>query len=64
MDLKCRLETRTSKKDNKPYDVIVINLTDSYEKLVYPDPAEKELIKLSGKDDSSKKEVVNPFKIN
>lgn len=46
MDLKCRLETRTS-KEGKPYEVIAIKLTDTYEKLVFLDSAEKELIKLS-----------------
>ena len=45
MDVKCRLETRTS-KEGKPYDVLVIKLTDTYEKLVFLDSAEKELLKL------------------
>lgn len=46
MDVKCRLETRTS-KEGKPYEVLVIKLTDTYEKLVFLDSAEKELIKIS-----------------
>jgi len=46
MDVKCRLETRTS-KEGKPYEVLVIKLTDTYEKLVFLDSAEKELIKMS-----------------
>lgn len=46
MDVKCRLETRTS-KEGKPYEVLVIQLTNTYEKLVFLDSAEKELLKLS-----------------
>ena len=58
MDLNCQLVTRTS-KEGKRYDVIVIKLTDTYEKLVFIDSAEKELLKLT------KDEVVkNPFDIN
>lgn len=49
MDLKCQLVTRTS-KEGKPYEVIVIQLTDTYEKLVFLDTAEKELVKMSNKD--------------
>lgn len=49
MDLKCRLETRTS-KEGKPYEVVVIKLTDTYEKLVFLDSAEKELIKMTNQD--------------
>lgn len=49
MDVKCRLETRTS-KEGKPYEVLVIKLTDTYEKLVFLDSAEKELLKLSQND--------------
>lgn len=59
MDLKCQLVTRTS-KEGKPYDVIVINLTDTYEKLVFLDSAEKELLRLTNDD----KIVKNPFEIN
>lgn len=40
------LETRKSKKGND-YQVIVIKLTDSYEKLVFLDNAELELLKFS-----------------
>lgn len=45
ISLQCSLETRLN-KENKPYEVIVIKLTDSYEKLVFLDNAEKELVKL------------------
>lgn len=38
------LETRTSKKGST-YQVLVIKLTDSYEKLVFLDKAEIELLK-------------------
>lgn len=45
MNIKCSLETRTSKKGND-YQVLVIKLTDNYEKLVFLEPAEIELLKL------------------
>ena len=45
MDLICSLTTKL-KKDGTPYEVIVIKLTDTYEKLVFLEPAEKELVKL------------------
>lgn len=57
MDLKCQLVTRTSKQ-GKPYEVIVIQLTNSYEKLVFLDTAEKELIKFSNGSEST---VKSPF---
>lgn len=47
-DLKCSLETRESKKGTT-YQVVVIKLTDTYEKLVFLDPAELELLNLSNK---------------
>lgn len=45
-EFKATLETRTSKK-GKVYEVLVIKLTDNTEKLVFLDPAELELLKLS-----------------
>lgn len=39
------LETRTSKKKGTTYQVLVIKLTDTYEKLVFLDKAEIELLK-------------------
>lgn len=45
MNLNCSLETRVSKK-GKEYTVLVIKLTDTYEKIVFLDNAELELIKL------------------
>ncbi len=44
MEVKCTLETRQSKKGND-YQVLVVKLTDSYEKLVFLEPAEVELLK-------------------
>lgn len=45
-DLDCSLETRVSKKGST-YQVVVIKLTDTYEKLVFLDNAELELLKLN-----------------
>lgn len=55
-EFKATLETRTSKSGN-PYDVIVIHLTDSYEKLVFLESAELELLKVYSEKNS------DPFKI-
>lgn len=46
MDVKATLETKTSKKGTD-YQVIVIKLTDTYEKLVFLEPAELELLKVN-----------------
>lgn len=51
MDVKklyATLETRLSKSGNA-YEVVVIKLTDSYEKLVFLDKAELELLNISSK---------------
>ena len=48
-EFKATLETRTSKKGNE-YEVLVIKLTDNYERLVFLEHAELELLKLSSKD--------------
>lgn len=50
-NIKCSLETRTSKKGND-YQVLVIKLTDNYEKLVFLESAEIELLKLNKKNDN------------
>lgn len=42
------LEERTS-KEGKPYQVVVIKLTDTYEKLIFLEKAEVELLKLRNK---------------
>ena len=44
--IKCSLETRVSNKGSE-YQVLVIKLTDSYEKLVFLDKAELELLKFN-----------------
>lgn len=44
MDLKATLETKISKSGN-PYDVVILQLTDSYERPVYLEKAELELLK-------------------
>lgn len=48
---KATLETRKSKKGND-FQALVIKLTDNYEKLVFLEPAEIELLKLSKKNDT------------
>lgn len=48
MDVKATLETRQSKSGN-PYEVIVIKLSENSEKLVFLQPAERELLKLYNK---------------
>ena len=45
------LETRTSKKGSK-YEVLVIKITDKTEKLVFLEPAELELLKISNSNNS------------
>lgn len=47
IEVRATLETRVSKKTNKPYQCIVIKLTDTYEKVVFLDTAEIELIKMN-----------------
>lgn len=41
------LETRISSKSGKEYQCVVIKLTDSLDKVVFLEPAEIELLKLS-----------------
>ena len=67
MDLKCTLETRTSKKGN-PYKVIVIKLTPNYEKLVFLEDADLEIFRLleaNGQFLSNKESLnlENPFNV-
>lgn len=47
LEVRATLETRVSKKTGKPYQCLVIKLTDTYEKVVFLDTAEIELIKLN-----------------
>lgn len=51
IDLKCSLETRT-KKSGGTYEVAIIKITDSVEKMVFLDQAELELIKMSSSKSS------------
>lgn len=44
MEIKATLETKTSKAGNE-YQVVILNLTDTYQKLVFLDKAELELLK-------------------
>ena len=55
MDLKCQLETRTSKKGTS-YTCLVVHLTDKYEKIVFLTSAELALLE-KNKDS----ELVKPF---
>lgn len=50
-DFKATLETRTSKKGSD-YEVLVIKLTEKLEKLVFLEPAELELLKMSSSKSS------------
>lgn len=45
-EVSCTLETRISEKKGTTYQVLVIKLTDAYEKLVFLDKAEMELLKV------------------
>lgn len=47
IEVRATLETRISKKTGKTYQCLVIKLTDSYEKVVFLDNAEVELIKIN-----------------
>lgn len=47
IEVRATLETRVSKKSGKTYQCIVIKLTDTYEKIVFLDIAEVELIKMN-----------------
>lgn len=55
-EVKATLETRTSQKGNE-YQCLVIKLTDTYEKIVFLDKSELELLRLTN---SSK--TFDPFK--
>lgn len=47
IEVRATLETRVSKKSGKTYQCIVIKLTETYEKIVFLDNAEVELIKMN-----------------
>lgn len=50
-EYKATLETRTSQKGNE-YQVLVVHLTDTYEKSVFLEKAELELLKAYQKSDN------------
>lgn len=50
MEVKATLEERTS-KSGKNYQVLVVHLTDTYEKLVFLEKAETELLKAKKETD-------------
>lgn len=50
-EFKATLETRTSKKGSQ-YEVLVIKITDNIEKLVFLEPAELELLKMTNSKSS------------
>lgn len=47
IEVRATLQTRISKKSGKPYQCVVIKLTDTYEKIILLDNAEIELIKIT-----------------
>lgn len=47
IEVRATLETRISKKSGKPYQCLVIKLTANYEKVVFLDNAEVELLKMN-----------------
>lgn len=50
IQFKCILETRHSEKSGKDYKVFVIEITPGYKKVVFPENAELEIIKLIEKN--------------
>jgi len=59
MEIKARIEERISKAQ-KPYHVIVCQLTDTYEKLVFLDKAELELLRATSNMNASQKIKLQP----
>lgn len=53
-EFKATLETRTSKKGT-PYEVVVVKITDTIEKLVFLSQAELELLKVNLEKKDNKK---------
>lgn len=50
MDLKATLVEGIGKKSGKPYLAVEIELTDTFKKMVFLEPAELELLKLTKKE--------------
>lgn len=62
MELKATLETRKKKDGSGSYEVIVIKISEHSEKLVFLNPAELELLKLTmSKDNPSNSGFPNIF---
>lgn len=57
MDVKCTLETKTSKK-GESYKCLVVKLCDDYEKVVFLDKAELLLLDKISKEEET---TTNPF---
>ena len=55
MKLDATLETRTKKDGPGTYDVVVLKLSDKSEKLIFLNPAEMELLKLSSENNKKNK---------
>lgn len=58
-EYKATLETRTSQKGNE-YQVLLVHLTDTYEKPVFLEKAELELLKLNN-DSNQENDFPNMF---
>lgn len=54
MNFTCSLEKRHSEKSGNDYMVLVIRLTDTYEKVVFLDNSELEILRLMKDKNSSK----------
>ena len=62
MELKATLETRKKKDGSGTYEVVVIKISEHSEKLVFLNPAELELLKLSiSKYNNSADDISNIF---
>ena len=59
-EYKATLETRTSQKGNE-YQVLLVHLTDTYEKPVFLDKAELELLKIHNNDNSNSEQFPDIF---
>jgi len=60
MNLSAKLEERMSQKSGKPYFCIVVRITDTYEKLVFLERAEVELIRATSATSGTKIKLSQP----
>lgn len=51
MKLDCRVEERVSQKTGKKYYILIVNITDTYQKVIFLTRPEIELIKLASQLD-------------